>query len=445
MNIIKIRDINDQGQGVGTLDNKVVFVDNACIDEEVSIQIIQDKKNYSIGKVLKHIKTSDKRVNPKCNIYDQCGGCNIMHIGYDSQLKIKNKKVNDAIEKIGEITEYNKEDILFSPNEFSYRNKCLLPFGYINGKITVGSFKKNTHDVLDFDYCYLYSDMVNKIITIIKDFFNDKKISVYDEKSKRGILRHILIREAKNNDISITIIANSNKLPFADDLIKILSKIDEVVELNLCINTKFTNVPITKDIEKFYIKKEFLDMIGNNTYKILPDTFFQVNKYTTEILYSAVKSLIDFNNINTLIDLYCGMGTIGQYLIDEDVNIIGIEENKNAVKYARESTKRNNIKNAKYICDKAKNAIQSINYDKDKTVIIVDPPRKGCSDEVIEFLVNSGVSQIVYVSCKPSTLARDLKKIVSDNKYKVSKVIPVDMFPQTMHVESVVGLQRVDA
>ncbi len=391
MEIVKY---DHNGRGIGYLNNKIVFVSNTIIGEDVEVKIIEDKKNYSVGEVINYNKKSDLRVNNLCPYFNICGGCDIMHLPYLEQLKFKQNKIKEIINKFyGE--DIIIKDIIYD-KEYYYRNKVSLK---VNNK--VGYFKKNSHDIVNIDKCILLDEDINKVIEILNKI---------DLKSNKNII-------IRRNTSGLMIIFES---PINYDLIK-----DYVSSIYL--NDK----KIYGDI--------LYDEMNGLKFIISPNSFFQVNKYNTINLYNKILDYCDLKGDETVLDLYCGTGTIGSFVSLKCKKVIGIEINESSIKDANINKEINKLNNINFICGDSGKILKDNKY-KNIDIVVVDPPRSGLSDLSIEEILNINPKKIVYTSCDPVTLARDLKKL--SEKYKVMELTPVDMFPHTYHVESVCVLER---
>ena len=394
---VKIDRLDHQGRGIAVTD-KVTFIPNTLKDEVVDIDIIETKKKYNIGKVNKYIKTSDGRIKPICPYYLECGGCDLMHITYKDEVLYKEAKVKDIMHKFANID--NVSNIIPCDMEYAYRDKITLK---VSDKL--GLYQKNSHDIINIDSCYLVSDKVNNYIKIINSL---------DLKD----INEVVIKEAKYGNMVIFFLKNDRDID--------ITQFDCNVVKSL--NGKFK---VLKGED--YI----IDEIGDFKYKISPLSFFQVNKYQVKKLYDLVLENLDLNKEDILLDLYCGTGTIGIYVSKFAGKVLGIEINEYAIKDAEYNKKLNNIDNISFIAGDSK-IINNLDYKPNK--VVVDPPRAGLDKEVINYLMNAALNKIVYVSCDPVTLARDINLL--KEKYDIKKIIPVDMFPKTYHVENVCVLER---
>ena len=392
--MIEIIKFDHQGRGIGTINNKIIFIPNTIPGEIIEYKIVKEKKNYIEGQVTKIIKKSDKRIEPICPYFNICGGCHLLHLTYNNQLKYKQEKIENIIHKYTD-KNIQIQKIIKCDNIYNYRNKATL---HINNKI--GFYKQNTNEIIDINYCYLLDDKINNLLKELKTLKLEK-----DE---------IIIR---SNNIN-TLIYNQNKNNNLNNI-----KTDNIISQNETI--KGNGYLITP--------------INQLKYIISPTSFFQVNTQQTKILYEKIKEMAQLKKEDNLLDLYCGTGTIGLYLSKYCNTVLGIEINKDAINDAKKNKILNNIKNIEFIAEDAKKIIKKMKYK--PNIIIVDPPRSGLFKGMINDLIKFNAQKIIYVSCDPITLSRDLKEL--SNYYKIQEVQPIDMFPNTYHVETIVLLQKM--
>lgn len=440
---VKIDGLGSSGEGVGRIDGFTVFVKRAIPGDIVKIKIIVLKKKYAIGELLEIIEPSKSRVEPKCSLADTCGGCQIMYMDYKAQIQMKQKTVEDALTRIGKI-EVDVSPTLGMDNPYEYRNKAQFPVGIIDGKSVLGFYKMGTHDIVDTQYCYIQNPINEKVVSILKRYIDDFKIRVYDEKTRKGLIRHIVTRVGfTTGQVMVVIITNEKKLPYKDELIQMLvENVKGLKSIVQNVNTKNTNVIFGNETTTLYGEDKIVDYIGDLKFNISARSFFQVNPMQTKVLYKKALEYAGLTGSETVFDIYCGIGTISLFLAQKAKKVYGVEVIEAAIKDARENASINNINNTEFFVGKAEEVVPKL-YKEGKCadVVVVDPPRKGCEESVLETIVNMEPKRVVYVSCNPATLARDLAYL--DKKgYKTVKVQPVDMFPHTAHVETVVRLQR---
>ena len=393
---VKIDRLDHQGRGISSLD-KVTFIPNTLPDEIVDIEIIESKSKYNIGKVNKYISKSINRIEPLCPYYNECGGCELMHISYENELKYKEDKIKNIMNRYARID--NVSNIVGCNKELNYRNKVTFK---VDKKISLS--KKESHELVNIDKCLLISDKMNEYINIIN------KMDLTD-------IKEVIIRES--DEILIIFICDKD--------------IDIDTSLLDCNVVKYYN-----NYETLKGNNYIVDKIGNLSYKISPSSFFQVNRYQVKKLYDLVLNNLELNNQDRVLDLYCGTGTIGLYIANYCNEVLGIEINRDAIKDANYNKELNNIHNISFIAGDSK-IIHNIKFNPNK--IIVDPPRAGLDKKVIDDIIRINPERLVYVSCDPITLARDLN--ILKEKYNIIKIIPVDMFPRTYHIETVCVLERI--
>lgn len=437
---IKITGMTDDGSGVGRIDEGIaVFVPYTIIGETVSVIIIKVMKNYAVGKLLEVLTPSQERVKSDCEYFYQCGGCALRHMNYNEELKFKQRKVRDCLNRIGGFDDIKINNIVPAPQRTRYRNKSQFPVTSDG----IGMYAVHSHRLIELDDCIISNSNSKKIINAVRFWIKTYAIEPYNERTGIGIIRNIYIRFGKSGAL-VCIVTASKDLPNKNELI------DELIncKANICgivqnINSKNTNVVLGKEMKTLWGKSELLDNIGDTEFYISPLSFYQVNKAQTEKLYGIVQDCANLSGSETVWDMYCGIGTIGQFVAAKCKKIIGVEVTPEAVENAARNAKLNGIENAEYYCGKAENVIADLVKRKEiPDLVILDPPRKGCDKQLIDTLCEiRPLKKIVYISCKPSTLARDAK-IFAEHGFKLTSVTPVDMFPATPHVETVCLLNR---
>ncbi|ABP66103.1 RNA methyltransferase, TrmA family [Caldicellulosiruptor saccharolyticus DSM 8903] len=441
--IVKIDTLNHQAQGIARIDGFVVFVDNVLIDEVVKIKIEEVKKEYAKANLIEILEKSPYRKEPECPYYYLCGGCHLMHAKYQHQLKLKKLLVEDAFRRIGKLSP-RINDVIGMENPFRYRNKTALPVGGDYKKPQIGFYRKMTHDIVDIDYCLIQHEFCDDVIKGMKDLIQKHKIEVYDEKKHKGVLRHIVVRNSFAFD-EMMIILVCTKVPENLETIKkdILNNFSKIKSLYLNLNPKRTNVILGDEDILIWGSSTIKDRIGNLTFEISPKSFFQVNSMQTEVLYSQVVKYLRNIDAEIVFDVYSGIGTISMFIAPFCKKVYTIEIVEDAVEDAKKSSKNNGISNIEFICGRAEIEIPKLLKNGIiPQAVILDPPRSGCEKELLESLIEHKIPNIIYVSCNPSTLARD-SSILFSNGYEILEVQPVDMFPQTFHVECVVLMTNV--
>ncbi|MBE6802950.1 MAG: 23S rRNA (uracil(1939)-C(5))-methyltransferase RlmD [Ruminococcaceae bacterium] len=439
---LKITGYTSEGGGVGKFDGQAVFVENTAIGDEILCHIIKAKNTYAIGKAMKIIKPSKSRIEPECEAFKSCGGCSFAHIKYEEELKAKEQKVIDAFKRIGGISP-EFAPIIPSLETTRYRNKAQYPVRRENGILNIGFYAKKSHRVIDGGDCLLQPVEFTEIIEIFRKWINDNNITVYSENTNLGLLRHIYLRKAfATGEIMVCVVINGKTLPFYEILLEELKSISGFKTLVLNVNRKNTNVVLGDECISLYGDGYITDILCGVKVKISPLSFYQVNRNGAERLYNKAAEYAGLTGEEDILDLYCGTGTIGLSMAQKVKSLIGVEIIPEAIDDAKINAELNNIKNARFICGDASLAAEKLK-DEGITpqVIILDPPRKGCAEELLKTVARINPQKIVYVSCDPATLARDCARLL-DLGYAVNEVTPVDMFPRTSHVESVALLTQ---
>lgn len=454
--VVKIEDIGVNGEGIGKVDGYTLFVKDAVIGDVVEVNVMKAKKNYGYAKLINVLEPSKDRVQAKCSVARQCGGCQIQELSYEKQLEFKEKKVRGNLERIGgfssEFLDSVMEEICGMDNPFHYRNKAQFPFGTDkNGQIVTGFYAGRTHQIIPNMECALGCEENGKILKIIVDFMNKYHISAYDEKTGKGFVRHALLRFGfTTKEIMVCLVVNGDNFPHSEKLVDNLRKIEGMTSITYSVNKENTNVIMGKSIHLLWGQTYITDYIGNVKYQISPLSFYQVNPKQTENLYQYALEYAGLTGEETVWDLYCGIGTISLFLAQKAKKVYGVEIVPQAIEDAKRNADINGIENAEFFVGKAEEILPEYyeNYarehDGEKAyadVIVVDPPRKGCDETLLRTMTDMSPERIVYVSCDSATLARDLKYLC-ENGYELQKVRAVDMFPNTVHVETVVKLVR---
>ena len=444
-----IDDIGNEGEGIGHIDGYALFLKDAVIGDKVRAKIIKTKKNYGFARVEEVIEASKDRVSPRCSKARQCGGCTLQHLAYEKQLEYKFNKVKNCLERIGglENIEEKMEPILGMEEPFYYRNKAQFPVGYDKeGNLITGFYAGRTHHIIDCTHCMIQHPVNEQILLKVLDYMKKNNITAYDEKTHKGLVRHIVTRVGfKTGEIMVCLVVNGSKknLRNLEMLVDSLTEVEGMTSICVNINKEKTNRILGSKIEEVYGKPYIYDYIGNVKYQIGPLSFFQVNPTQTKVLYEKAMEYADLKGEETVWDLYCGIGTISLFLAQKAKKVYGVEIVKEAIDDARLNAKMNGFDNAEFFVGKAEEVLPR-EYEKNRDyadTIVVDPPRKGCDSKLLETMVKMAPKRIVYVSCDPATLARDLK-VLSEQGYEVEKVCAVDQFSHSSHVETVVRLKR---
>ena len=481
---IRIEDMGVDGEGIGKVDNIPLFVKDALIGDVVSVKIMKMKKNYGYARLLEILEPSKDRVTPPCEFHRSCGGCQIQALSYEKQLEFKQRKIRNNLKRIGgfseEMLEQVMEPIIGMDEPYHYRNKAQFPVGRDReGRTVTGFYAGRTHTIIPNRNCLLGMPMNEKILETVLSFMEKYQIEPYDEKTNRGVVRHVLTRYGHTTkEWMVCLVINRTKLPHADALVEELVKLEGMTSISININQKNTNVILGEKVETLWGSPYITDYIHLRTgadwqvegdgiaYRISPQSFYQVNPIQTEKLYSTALAYAGLTGEESVWDLYCGIGTISLFLAQRAKQVYGVEIVPQAIADAKENAKLNGIMNAEFFVGKAEEVlpefyermrrgnsgiwdaeVSDMDAAKDvqmltPDVIVVDPPRKGCDTKCLETIVQMFPKRVVYVSCDSATLARDLK-FLCENGYEVKRVRGCDMFGQTVSVEAVVLLSQL--
>ncbi|MDO6354969.1 23S rRNA (uracil(1939)-C(5))-methyltransferase RlmD [Caloramator sp. CAR-1] len=443
---IDITGMGFQGEGVGRIENFAIFVKGALKGERVKVEVEKVQKNFAFAKLIEIIKPSKYRTNPICPIYESCGGCQIQHMNYEGQLEFKRERVEDVINRIGKITDAKIHKTIGMEKPLRYRNKVQLPIRREDGEIKIGFFKQGTHEVIDVKECFIQDEVADKVVNLTREWIYKYNIEPYDETNGSGIVRHIMIRRAfETGEVMVVIVTNGGKLPYKEEFIDLMVKnIDALKSIVQNINNKITNVILGEKNILLWGQDHITDYIGKFKFRISPLSFFQVNPVQTNVLYNKALEYANLSGDEIVFDAYCGTGTISLFLAQRAKKVYGVEIIEEAIKNARENARENDMQNVEFIVGKSEEVIPKL-IEKGiiPDVVVVDPPRKGCDERLLHSIAKANPKRIVYVSCDPSTLARDLN-LLEKLGYKTIEVQPVDMFPQTAHVECCVLIERAE-
>ena len=442
---LEIEDCGIDGEGIGKADGFTVFVKDAVIGDTVTAKIIKAKKNYGYGRLMEVLKPSPYRVEPKCEFARQCGGCQLQALSYDQQLVFKTNKVKGHLERIGGFTDIPMEPIIGMDELFHYRNKAQFPVGRNKeGKIVTGFYAGRTHNIIENRDCALGVAENKEVLDRVIAHMEKYGIEPYNEATGKGLVRHVLIRYGYfTKEVMVCLILNGNKIPKEEQLVKSLCEIPGMTSITINVNKKRSNVILGEEICLLWGQEYITDRIGDIFYQISPLSFYQVNPMQTQKLYAKALEYADLHGEETVWDLYCGIGTISLFLAQKAKFVRGVEIVPAAIENAKENAKLNGLENTEFFVGKAEEVLPR-EYKKNGVyadVIVVDPPRKGCDETLLETMVEMNPERIVYVSCDSATLARDLKYLC-ERGYELRKVCPVDQFGMTVHVETVVLLSQ---
>ena len=439
---VEIIDNGYEGEGIAKIDNFTIFIKGAIKGERCRIVIVKVNKSFAFGKLLEVLKSSEYRVNADCTTYKRCGGCSLRHIKYEETLKIKKDMVQNLVNK-GLKNRITVNDVIGMDNPYNYRNKLQYPVGRDKNEMPVmGVFANRTHEIIPVESCLIQNKEAEKVAKEIFKFIKENNISIYDEKTRSGAIRHIIVKiGVKTNEIMCIIVSNDESFNMEKELVRdITSKFSNVKTIIKNVNNKNTNVILGDRDVVLYGNGFIFDKLGDYTFKISAKSFYQTNPTQTEILYNKAIEFAKLNKEDVLCDLYCGIGTIGIFASDKVKKVYGIEIVEEAVEAAKENAKINNVGNIELIAGNVEKAFKELVEIKQvkPSVIIVDPPRRGLDETTINKILDLEVTRLVYVSCNPATMVRDLK--ILEEKYEVKEIQPVDMFPYTSHVECVVAM-----
>ena len=439
-----------EGEGIAKInDTFPIFIEGALKGERVNVRIVKSKKSFAYGKLLEVIEPSLERCEAKCSIHKRCGGCKLQYSTYKEQLNFKFERVKDCITKIGKLDESIVQFPLGMDEPWRYRNKVQLPIGMVNGELKIGFFAPRSHEIIDMETCLIQDEIADKVVGITRTWIKKNNIKPYNIDGKydeTGILRHIMIRRGfTTNEVMVVLVTNGSKLPNKDEFISLITEnIPGIKSIVQNINSKPTNVILGQECITLWGESTISDYIGEFKFNISPLSFFQVNPIQTEVLYNKALEYAGLTGDETVFDAYCGTGTITLFLSQKAKKVYGVEIIPQAIENANINAKENNANNVEFFVGESEVVIPDlINKGIKADVVVVDPPRKGCDVKLLNAITNIDAKKIVYVSCDPSTLARDLA-ILEGNGYKTVEIQPVDMFPHTAHVETVVLMSKVN-
>ena len=475
---LEITDLGSTGEGIGKIDGYTLFVKDALIGDKVRVKVMKTKKNYGYARMLEIIEPSEYRVESECPVARQCGGCQLQHCSYEKQLSWKEEKVANCLRRIGGVPVYTEEEyrkyknaeeqqntentaesktpiimepILRMDKTVHYRNKAQFPVGYDkDGNPVAGFYAGRTHSIIPQTDCLIQHECNKQIVETVLEFMKRYNVTAYDEKKNRGIVRHILTRVGKaTGEVMVCLVINAKKLPYSEEFVEMIKNCGinlEIKSITVNINRENTNVILGEKVETLYGQSYIEDYIGDIKYRISPLSFYQVNPEQTKKLYQTALEFADIKEGEVVWDLYCGIGTISLFMAREAAKVCGVEIVPQAIEDAKQNAKLNNITNAEFFVGAAEDVVPT-QYEKSggrlrADVVTLDPPRKGCDEKLLDTVVKMAPSRIVYVSCDPGTLARDVK-VLTDKGYEVKRVRACDMFGGSFHVETVVLLSQL--
>ncbi|MBE6014662.1 MAG: 23S rRNA (uracil(1939)-C(5))-methyltransferase RlmD [Lachnospiraceae bacterium] len=447
---VTIEDMSTTGEGIGKADGFTLFIKDAYVGDTVEAKVMKAKKTYGFAKLTKIITPSPDRVTPRCPIHKACGGCQIQALSYNKQLELKDKIIKNDLVRIGGFEEEYinsiTEPIIGMEEPYHYRNKAQYPIGLDKeGNVVAGFYAGRTHSIIPGTDCAIGVPENKEILEMILAYMKTCKVAPYDEKSGKGLVRHVLIRKGfKTGEIMVCVIINGKTLPKSEILVDKLTGIPGMASISLNINEKNTNVIMGDTLKTLWGRDYIEDYIDDIKFRISPLSFFQVNPQQTEKLYNKALEYAGIQPGETVWDLYCGIGTISLFMAKKAERVYGVEIVPEAIEDARDNARINGLDNATFYVGKAEEVLPE-KYEKEgifADVIVVDPPRKGCDKDCLDTILKMQPKRVVYVSCDPATLSRDLK-ILAAGGYELKKVCGVDQFGHTMHVESIALLERV--
>jgi 23S rRNA (uracil1939-C5)-methyltransferase len=458
--------IGHEGEGVGRVDGFTLFIHGALPGEQVLVRVVKVKKQFGYGKLLKVLKESPERVEAPCGIYKQCGGCQLQHLSYEGQLKYKRQMVVDSLERIGKLKVKHEGDgqepeqgqergskqgagqgIVVHPTigmsePWRYRNKAQVPFAQVDGKLVGGFYAQGSHRIIDMETCLIQHEQNDEVIRRVKSISREIGIPAYDETTHKGLLRHVVVKiGVRTGEMMLVLVTNGEKIPHIETFImKIRHRFPNVKSICHNVNREKTNVIFGNRTSVLWGAEVIHDYIGDIRFAISARSFYQVNPVQTEVLYQKALDYAGLTGSEIVIDAYCGIGTISLFLAKNARHVYGVEIVDEAIADARRNAELNDLHNVSFAVGKAEEVIPAWRAEGIvPDVIVVDPPRKGCEPELLETMLEMRPARIVYVSCNPATLARDLSRLV-EGGYVVAEALPVDMFPHTTHVEVVCSL-----
>lgn len=440
----QVVDLTHEGHGVVKIDRYPIFIPNTLIDEKIEYKVIKVKKNFAIGKLIKVITESDARVEPPCIYYYKCGGCQLQHMSYQAQLNMKKEKVVNLFHRKAKFTNTVIKDTVGMEDPWRYRNKSQIPVGLSKDQQPImGFYRQRSHDIIDMESCLIQDQQHQQVMNDLKQLISELNISVYNEKTKKGLLRHLVVRTGHyTNQLMIILVTNGKAFKQAESLVDALvRKYPNVTSIKQNINDAHSNVIMGPQSITLYGEEEIKDQLSEVTFNISDQSFYQINSHQTEKLYQQALDYAQLTGDEIVLDTYCGIGTIAIYMAENARHVYGVEVVPSAINDANQNATKNQLENTTFVCGKAEEVIlkwkaEGIRPD----VVMVDPPRKGCDETFLETILELNPKRIVYISCNPSTQQRDAH--ILNHQYDLKEITPVDMFPQTTHIETVALFER---
>ncbi len=435
-------DLTHDGAGVAKVEGYPLFVANALPGEKAKIKVTKVNKGYGFGRLIEIIEKSPYRVEPLCPIYKECGGCQLQHLSYEGQMYAKEKQVREVLTRIGKLGNVKVHPVIGMEEPWRYRNKAQVPIGEQEGGLIGGFYQQRTHQIIDMKTCLIQQEKNDEVVQIVKEICGRYGVRAYDEAKHKGTLRHIMVRYGLvTKEVMVVLVARTSDLPNKNKIVKeIVEKVAGLKSVILNVNAKKTNVIMGDESEVLWGEEVIYDYIGEIKFAISSRSFYQVNPDQTKVLYGKALEYADLSGEETVIDAYCGIGTISLFLAQKARKVYGVEIVPEAIEDAKRNAELNGIVNAEFAVGESETVIpQWYESGVRADVLVVDPPRKGCDEALLQTIIEMKPKKVVYVSCNPATLARDLR-FLEDGGYKTVEVQPVDMFPQTMHCEAVAKL-----
>ncbi len=441
---VTVHGLGSSGEGVARYEGLTIFVPGGAPGDRLLARVQEVKRNYARAALVQVLEPSPDRVTPVCPVAGECGGCPLQHIAYEAQLRLKRQQVVDALERLGKLSGVTVHPTLGMAEPWEYRNKAQFPVGWRAGRVIAGFFAPGTHRIVDIERCAIQHPVANRILAAVKELAGRYGVPIYDEGTHTGVLRHVLARVGRRTGEAMAVlVTNGPEFPHGRTIAReLMARIPELVSVVQNINPVRTNVVLGRESRVLAGRDSITDSIGDLEFSISPVSFFQVNPAQTEVLYGKALEYAGLTGSETVIDLYCGIGTISLFLARQCREVIGVEWVEEAVEDARENAARNGIRNVRFIAGDAavempRLAAEGVRAD----VVVLDPPRKGCEEPVLEAIAQMAPRRVVYVSCNAASLARDLGRLAGMG-YRTVEVQPVDMFPHTAHVECVARVER---
>ncbi|MGI8386358.1 23S rRNA (uracil(1939)-C(5))-methyltransferase RlmD [Robertmurraya sp. P23] len=436
---VVFEDLTHDGAGVAKVDGYPLFVKNALPGEKAKIKVIKVNKGYGFGRLEEILEESPYRVDAPCPIYKECGGCQLQHLSYEGQLLAKEKQVRDVLTRIGKLENVKVHPVLGMSEPWRYRNKAQVPVGEREGGLIAGFYQQRSHEIIDMEACMIQQEKNDEVVQAVKRICTKYGVTAYNEQRHKGTLRHIMARHGQvTKEVMVVLVTRTSELPNKEKIVKeIVESVDGVKSIIQNVNSKKTNVILGDETRVLWGEEVIYDLIGNVKFAISSRSFYQVNPEQTKVLYDKALSYAELTGEETVIDAYCGIGTISLFLAQKAKKVYGVEIVPEAIADANRNAELNGIGNVEFAVGEAEVVIP--NWYKEgivADVLVVDPPRKGCDDALLQTIIEMKPKKVVYVSCNPATLARDLR-VLEDGGYTTVEVQPVDMFPHTTHCEAV--------